>query len=124
MSPSTLTATGGALPSGTMNVVIQCNCTDSGSPLNIRWYNPDGDRLIGQTNAAYVAGTPYIAFPNGERNTQLVIPSFTQSNVGTYTCGRIAADRAELMTLTSPTADVVLTICKLMINTISYFVCS
>ena len=120
ISPNTLTATGGAVVSGTMNVMIRCTCRDGNNQLNIRWYNSDGDRLVSETNPDYVAGTPYIAFiNNNQMNTELVIPTFTDAYDGTYTCGRIAAN---LMNLPDPTAEVVLTICKLIFSTISYFV--
>ena len=46
----------------------------------------------------------------------MVIPTFNDSYDGTYTCGRNAADRSAL---SSPIAEVTLTISELMINTIS-----
>ena len=48
LSPTTLTATGGGLPNGTINVMIRCNCTDSnGTAVDVvRWYDPAGTRLV------------------------------------------------------------------------------
>ena len=49
INPTTLTAAGGVLASGTVNVTIQCNnCTDGNGTLDrVRWYDPDGIKLFG-----------------------------------------------------------------------------
>ena len=122
LSPTTLTATGGAIAYGTMNVSIQCSCTESdGTVVNtVRWYNPDGTKLVTTLNAQYNPDAPYFTRVNANSNRDviLVIPTFNDSYNGTYTCGRNVADRSAL---TPPTADVTLTttISELMINEIS-----
>ena len=90
INPTTLTAAGGVLTSGTENVMIQCNCTyDNGTVVNmVRWYDPDGTRLIISTNDKYVTGSPYYSREPDDTNTALVIPTFNNSYDGTYYCGR------------------------------------
>ena len=120
LSPTTLTATGGAIPIGTMNVRIQCGCTErNGGAVNVvRWYDPAGTRLVSARNTVkFDPNVPHLTRVDvsNDRNIILVIPTFNDSYDGTYTCGREAADRAAL---TPPTADVTLTISELMINTV------
>ena len=119
LNPTTLTATGGALVSGTMNVRIQCVCTVTGSQ-RVRWYDINTNFINGQSNANYVLGSPHYIRnnPNGADNdVTLVIPTFTDSYDGTYNCG-IRVDSTEF---TSPSAAVTLTITsELMINIVSY----
>ena len=112
LNPTTLTTSGGALLNGTTNVRIRCNCTDGGGTvLNARWYDPDGTRLVSDQNGAFNAAVPHFEFVTGvHRNIILVIPTFTASNAGTYTCAR------NVPSLPPPTATVELTICKLMIT--------
>ena len=91
INPTTLTAAGGVLANGTMNVMIQCsNCTDDGGTLSeIRWYDPNEIRLVDpDRNDDYMAGTPYYSRVGGaDDNIILVIPTFNDSYDGTYTCG-------------------------------------
>ena len=86
INPSTLTATGGELASGTENVTINCNCTDDGGMVvvNVSWYDPDGNRLV---LSGFVPGTPHIIRAGDNTNVELVIPTFTDSYDGIYTCG-------------------------------------
>ena len=122
LNPSTLTAIGGAIVNGTMNVRIQCNCTESGGrAVNIvRWYDPDGTRLVSTRNIEnFNPNVPHFTRVtiHSDRDVILVIPTFNDSYDGRYTCGRNADDRSAL---TPPTADVTLTIIsELMINKIS-----
>ena len=114
--PSTLTNTGGVLPSGSSDVRFQCSCTrsdDSARPT--RWYGTSGAVLrTSSTNNA-----PYL-IQNTNTNATLVIPTFTMSYAGIYTCGgNFASDPLP------PTATVNLTISKLIISAISYvYLCS
>ena len=90
INPTTLTAAGGVLASGTENVTIQCNnCTDGNGTLDrVRWYDPAGTKLFGQTNTNYVPGTPYFTrVDDAENDITLVIPTFNDSYDGIYTCG-------------------------------------
>ena len=89
INPTTLTTAGGVLASGTVNVMIQCNCTDDDGTVvdMVRWYDPDGTRLIVSTHNRYVAGTPYYRREPDNTNIVLVIPTFNDSYDGTYTCG-------------------------------------
>ena len=118
ISPSTLTTAGGALPSGTENVMILCNnCIGNGGTVldNLRWYDPAGASLIIPASSRFVNGTPHITrtFLN---NVTLVIPTFNDSYDGTYTCGRVSTGLIE-----PPNAAVNLTIdSELIINTINY----
>ena len=89
-NPTTLTTAGGVLASGTENVMIQCNCTyDNGTVIDrVRWYDPDGTKLLVSHNNNYVAGTPYYSREPDNINIALVIPIFNDSYDGTYYCGR------------------------------------
>ena len=88
INPTTLTAAGGVLAIGTENVTIQCNCTDDDGRVipYLRWYNPNGTKLQLNTHYRYVVGTPYYR-RELERNFVLIIPTFSDSNNGIYTCG-------------------------------------
>ena len=92
LNPTTLTATGGALPNGTMNVMIQCNCTnDDGTVVSlVRWYDPDGTRLFSKESNRFDASAPHFTRVNDGSDTHviLVIPTFNDSYDGTYTCGK------------------------------------
>ena len=121
-----MTTTGGAIANGTMNVRIRCSCAESNGTAvsRVRWYDPAGTRLVSARSGAFNPNVPHFTRVNGDTgdtvdnsNIILVIPTFTDSYDGRYTCGRDAADRSAL---TPPTADVTLTISELMINTISY----
>ena len=122
LSPTTLTATGGAIVYGTMNVRIRCSCTQSdGTAVNtVRWYDPNGTKLVSALNTAqYNPNVPHFTRvnTNSDRDVILVIPTFNDSYDGRYTCGRNVADRS---LLTPPAADVSLTNSELMISTIIY----
>ena len=93
ISPTTLTAAGGILPNGTENVMIRCNCSKDHGGINtkVRWYGPDGIIPRFETDD-YIPGAPHHIRANGgndNRNITLVIPTFTDSYDGNYTCGRI-----------------------------------
>ena len=90
LNPITLTATVVALPNGTMNVMIQCNCTnDDGTVVRtVRWYDPAGTRLISEDNNEFDANVPHFTRVDGsDTHVILVIPTFNDSYDGTYTCG-------------------------------------
>ena len=118
LNPTTLTATGGVLVSGTTNVRIQCVCTVTGDQ-RVRWYDINTNFINGQSNPNYVVGSPYYIRNNpngGDNDVTLVIPTFNDSYDGTYNCGI----RVSSYEFTSPSAAVTLTIGELMINTVSY----
>ena len=118
LNPTTLTDTGGALISGTTDVMIQCVCTVTGDQ-RVRWYDINANFVRGSTNPNYVDGTPHFIRNNpngGDNNVTLIIPTFTDSYDGTYYCGIRDTDTS----FTSPSAAVTLTISELMINTVSY----
>ena len=119
LNPTTLTATGGTLVSGTTDVRIQCVCPVTGSQL-VRWYDINTNFINGQTNPNNVAGSPHYIRNNpndGDNDVTLVIPTFNNSYDGTYNCGI----RVDNNGFTSPSAAVTLTITgELMINIISY----
>ena len=115
LSPTTLTATGGKIASGTMNVTIQCSCTDSNGEAvdRVRWYDPDGTRLISSDNKDFNATVPHFERVNNvDGDIILVIPIFSDSFNGTYTCIGVSSNVASLG---SPNASVTL-IGKLIIN--------
>ena len=90
INPPTLTAAGGVLASGTVNVTIRCNnCTDGDMTLNrIRWYDPNGNKLPSPSNKAdYMPDAPQLT-KDAENNIILVIPTFNDSYDGMYTCGK------------------------------------
>ena len=60
VNPTTLTAAGGVLPNGTMNVMIQCNCTnDDGTVASkVRQYDPDRTRLATKGNNQFGDSVP------------------------------------------------------------------
>ena len=115
--PTTLTATGGAVVNGTVNVTIRCVCTVTGNQ-RVRWYDINKEILVQSLDPDYVAGSPYgqLGTTNGSANVTLVIPTFNDSYDGTYNCGI----RVNNNQFTSPSAAVTLTIGELMINTVSY----
>ena len=115
MRPNTLTTTGGALPSGTSDVRFHCTCTfTDGSARPTRWYGTSGTRLgTSITNN----GSYFIL--NTNTNATLVIPTFTELYAGIYTCGG-NYQRDPL----PPSTTVYLTICKLTISIISFFLFS
>ena len=114
--PTTLTATGGAVISGTTNVMIQCVCPVTGDQI-VRWYNTHKHRLS-SNSPYYVAGSPYYIpnNPNNKVNVTLVIPTFNDCHDGTYYCG-ISVDWD---TVGQPSINFTLTVGELMINTVSY----
>ena len=67
-------------------MTINCNCTDDGGMVivNVSWYDPDGNRLV---LSGFVPGTPHIIRVGDNTNVELVIPTFTDSYDGIYTCG-------------------------------------
>ena len=113
-STTGLNAYGGglAIHIGTKNVMIQCNCTyDDGRVVNpVRWYDPDGTKLISSYNHWFDVTVPHFTRAYGS-NTHviLVIPTFNDSYVGTYNCGRRTIIHFG-GTLGTPNAAVTLTI--------------
>ena len=88
-SPDDLDPTGGVIVDGTVNVMIECRCVnnDGSSPGRIRWFDPTNRRLRGVSNTLF--GDPYIITTsnNAGTPTTLVIPTFSDSTSGVYTCG-------------------------------------
>ena len=121
LNPTILTATGGALPNGTMNVMIQCNCTtDDGTVVHhVRWYDPDGTRLVTPGHGRFDASAPHFTkVDDSDTHVILVIPTLTDSYNGTYTCGNRDSEKDGLPG--SPNVDVTLNIKgEVMIITIS-----
>ena len=111
--PNTLTNAGGALPSGTEDVRFHCSCSrNNGSTArNTRWFDTNMNRL-----STTVTNAPYHILQSSGTEATLIIPTFTESYAGTYTCGGNFVSNPQ-----PPTANVTLTICKLIINTINYF---
>ena len=116
LNPTTLTATGGEVVNGTVNVMIQCVCSVTGDH-RVRWFDINKKFLFQTSHPNYVDGSPYSIANNFRTNITLVIPTFTDSYDGTYNCGIRVSDTS----FTSPSAAVTLTITsELMINTLSY----
>ena len=93
ISPTTLTAAGGVLPDGTENVMIRCTCSEDDDSVitSVRWYKPDGIAVPRIGANKHIAGAPHFTRSSGDydnRNVTLVIPTFTDSYDGNYTCGR------------------------------------
>ena len=86
-SPDHLDPTGGVLADGTENVMIECRCVDENGdvPQRIRWFDPKTARIPFQTNA--LLGDPYLIHSSYGKAATLVIPTFTYSTNGSYTCG-------------------------------------
>ena len=89
-SPDGLDPTGGVIVDGTVNVMIECRCVNNDGSLSnkITWFDPTNTRLT------YLEITPddddpYIIANNNNagRSTTLVIPTFSDSTSGVYTCG-------------------------------------
>jgi len=82
-SPDGLDPTG--IVNGTRNVTIECRCVDKNGdpPRRIRWFNPNGIRLRNQDIT--LIGDPYSI--NMNTHVILVIPTFSNSTSGVYTCG-------------------------------------
>ena len=110
INPTILTAAGGALPSGTENVMILCNCTYGNGTVEdiVRWYDSDEIQLIGSFNPNFIVGTPHYSrlVDGNNTNVILVIPIFNGSYNGTYSCGR----KLDNNQLGAPNATVYLTI--------------
>ena len=111
INPATLTAAGGILPSGTVNVMIQCNCTENDGTLvaTVRWYDPAGVRLISLAAGNQFDETvPHFTriVEMNDTNIILVIPTFTDSYDGVYTCAKRGSNNA----LETPNAPINLTI--------------
>ena len=91
LNPATLSATGGALPNGTRNVMIQCNCTnDDGTVVDtIGWYDPAGTRLVSSDHIRFDANVPHFTRVDDDyTHAILVIPTLNDFYDGTYTCGK------------------------------------
>ena len=99
INPTTLTAAGGILANGTVNVMIQCNCTDNIVLENVTWYDPNGVKLS-FSDSVHITKEP------DDTNIILVIPRFNDSYDGTYTCGR----RDSIYPPGTPNASITLTI--------------
>ena len=115
-NPTTLTATGGVLVSGAVDVRIWCYCSAFGDQV-VRWFDPGRVIILQQGHDNYVAGSPYVIRYSNNKDVTLVIPTFNGSYDGTYNCGIRVNDTS----FTSPSAAVTFTIIgELMINAVSY----
>ena len=67
--------------------MVECRCVDDdGNALSLaRWFDPNNVRVATQQNAP--KGGPYRISGNNNRLATLVIPTFSDSYDGTYTCG-------------------------------------
>ena len=85
-SPDGLNPSGGVIVDGTVNVMIECRCVDKNGyvPRRIRWFDPSNERLLPESHVP--DGDPYF-IRNINRHTILVIPTFSYSTSGVYTCG-------------------------------------
>ena len=125
INPTTLTTAGGVLPNGTEDMMIRCNCSDDdGSEItSVRWYNPDGSVVPRIDTNNFFPGAPHITRASGDndnRNITLVIPKFTDSYDGNYTCGRRSGDNlVPPMTTVSFTIGGELFISRSIINPIA-----
>ena len=111
INPTTLTAAGGVLAIGIVNVMIRCNCSDDNGTviITVRWYDPEGNRLDRVDPGDDIPSTPYYTRPSdhgNNRNVTLVIPIFNDSYDGNYICGK----RTGSSSPQPPTATVSLTI--------------
>ena len=73
-----------------MNVMIQCNCTNDDGTIveTVKWYDPNGIRLVAEGNDQFDASVPHITRVDSDgTHVILVIPTFTDSYDGTYICG-------------------------------------
>ena len=95
-----------------MNVMIQCNCTnDDGTVVNhVRWYDPDGIRLVTPGHNQFDATAPHFTRVDdgSDAHVILVIPTFSDSYDGAYTCGNREGESDDGPG--SPNVDVTLTV--------------
>ena len=99
-SPS-LTTNGGvmSIPSGTQNVILYCICRRNNVAVGPGTWLINGTRVTRTT--ADGSGNPY------SRNNvpaPLIIPSFTATHVGTYTC----TSDGDMVTMSNITIDLAL----------------
>lgn len=91
INPPDVTVVGGVLSVayGTKNLMIQCSCSDVTNTFSdpVRWFSPDGSRVVQQINRTYLPSSPYFTKNPDNRNIVLVIPTFNDSYDGTYSCG-------------------------------------
>ena len=68
-------------------MMIECGCVDEigDIPHRIRWFDPNMMRLMSQTRTS--PGDPYHITSGGSAVATLVIPTFSDSTSGIYTCG-------------------------------------
>ena len=76
-SPADLDPTGGVIVDGTQNVMIECSCGTG----RVRWFYPNTTRILTQNKTP--PGDPYLM----NQRSALVIPTFSDSTSGVYTCG-------------------------------------
>jgi len=83
-NPDNLDPSGGVIVNGMENVMIECRCVDGNgnAPRRVRWFDPSMSRVTGQTS-----GNPYSNNNNNNGRSTLVIPTFSDSTSGIYTCG-------------------------------------
>jgi len=82
INPDGLNATGGLIPGQTENVMIECSCNGA---RFVTLFSPNMTTFGRQFNTP--VGDPYFNVRDATTVVTLVIPTFSNSTVGVYTCG-------------------------------------
>ena len=94
-NPISLEPTGGIIQNGVNKVTMNCSC--NGSNDAVTWFSPNGSRLYDSFITS--KGGSYV-IQNDERiSSVLVIPTFSYSVSGMYTCGVGSSFPPSLMTI-------------------------
>jgi len=85
-SPDGLDPSGGVIVDGTIDVMLKCTCVDENGDVvqTIRWFDPSMTSIRIEDFAP--DGDLY-QLPSGIDTNTLVIPIFSDSTSGIYTCG-------------------------------------
>ncbi|XP_065904870.1 cell adhesion molecule Dscam1-like isoform X3 [Dysidea avara] len=101
INPISLESTGGIVQYGMDNVTMNCSCSERNDAVN--WFSPNGSKLYDFYTTS--SGTPYV-IQNDERTSSLVvIPTFSYSVFGTYTCGIRSSFPPSLMAISNLRVD-------------------